>query len=86
MVQTFELTLPELLERLHAGQIPMSAKVSVTFDDAAAPAVPTKKDPTLALFEQWANEDAQMTPKQQAENERIYSEIEKDGIARVRIF
>ena len=85
IVRTIEFTLPELLKRLNEGQIPMSAKVSVTFDDEAVPAISTEKDPTLALFEQWASEDAQITAEQQAENERIYSEIEKNGIPRVRI-
>ena len=85
MVQTVEFTLPELLERLHAGQIPVNAKVSVTYDDAATAAMPAPTDPTLLLFAQWAEEDAQTTPEQQAENARIYDEIERNGIPRVQV-
>lgn len=40
---------------------------------------------TQALFAQWAEEDAQMTDEERAENERIYIEIEKNGIPRVQI-
>ena len=80
-----EFSLHELLERLHAGQIPIDAKVSVTYDDAIMPAPPAHKDPTLALFAQWAAEDAQMMPEQQAENDRIYAEIEQNGIPRVQL-
>ena len=80
MIQTLEFTMPELLKRLKAGQIPMSAKVRVTYEEA-----PPQKDPTLALFEQWAKEDAALTPEQHAENKRIYSEIEQNGIPRVRL-
>jgi hypothetical protein len=75
------------LERLHAGQIPSDAKVRVTFDDAAS--VPAsdaaERDPSIALFAQWDEEDARMTPEQRAENERVYAQIEANGIPRVRI-
>ncbi len=37
------------------------------------------------LFAQWEQEDAQMTPEQHADNARIYTEIEREGIARVRV-
>lgn len=37
-----------------------------------------------ALLAQWEQEDAQMTPEQQADNARIYAEIEREGIPRVR--
>ena len=40
---------------------------------------------TQALFAQWAEEDAQLTEEERAENERIYTEIEKNGIPRVQI-
>jgi hypothetical protein len=40
---------------------------------------------TQALFAQWAEEDAQMTNEERAENERIYTEIEKHGIPRVQL-
>jgi hypothetical protein len=83
MVQTEENTIPEFLERLSTGQIPLDAKVRVTFEDAAP--APAERDPTLALFAQWDDEDSRMTPEQRAENERVYAEIEKNGIPRVRI-
>lgn len=47
----------------------------------------TKRIPdvsTKALFAQWAEEDAQLTEEEHAENERIYAEIEKNGIPRVQ--
>lgn len=37
------------------------------------------------LIAQWEQEDAQMTPEQQADNARIYAEIEREGIPRVRV-
>jgi len=40
---------------------------------------------TEALFAQWAEEDARMTQAERAENDRIYAEIEKNGIPRVQI-
>lgn len=40
---------------------------------------------TQALFAKWAEEDAQLTEEECAENERIYTEIEKYGIPRVQI-
>ena len=42
-------------------------------------------DEAWAMIDQWEKEDAQTTPEQQAENARIYAEIEKNGIPRVRI-
>jgi hypothetical protein len=44
-----------------------------------------EEDPTLALFAQWDREDTQLTPEEQAKNERIYVEIEKNGIPRIQI-
>ena len=40
---------------------------------------------TQSLFAQWAEEDAQMTEEERAKNERVYAEIEKNGIPRVQI-
>jgi hypothetical protein len=40
---------------------------------------------TQELFAKWAEEDAHMTLEEQAENDRIYAEIEQNGIPRVRI-
>lgn len=85
MTKTIEVTLPELLEGLNAGRIPKNAKVQVTFDEDAFSSAETSHDPTVALFERWAQEDAAITPEQEAENERIYAEIERNGIPRVRI-
>ena len=33
MTQTLEITIPELLKKWNLGQIPASAKVSITYDD-----------------------------------------------------
>lgn len=82
MTQIAELTVTELLERLDAGQIPMTAKVTVVYEEAF-PAF--GRDSALALFEQWDKEDAQSTPEEQIANEQVYAEIEKNGIPGVRI-
>ncbi len=42
-------------------------------------------DATQALFARWAEEDAHMTDGEREENDRIYAEIEKNGIPRVQI-
>lgn len=90
MLQTVEISLPELLERVRAGKIPLSAKAQVTYDDAALPtpqedAAEDAPNPTLALFEQWDKEDAAMSAEELEEDRRIFAEIEKNGIPRVRI-
>ena len=38
-----------------------------------------------ALFSQWAEEDAQLTDEEREQNERVYAQIEKNGIPRVQI-
>jgi len=43
------------------------------------------KDSTQALFAQWAEEDEQLTDEEREQNERVYAEIEKNGIPRVQI-
>lgn len=40
---------------------------------------------TLALFEQWRQEDAQMTPEERAQEAQMYAEIERDGYPRFNI-
>jgi hypothetical protein len=40
--------------------------------------------PTLQLFAQWADEDSQLTNEQREENDRIYAEIESNGIPRAQ--
>ena len=40
---------------------------------------------TQELFAKWAEEDAQLTEEEKTKNERIYAEIEKNGVSRVRI-
>ena len=84
MTKIAELTLPELLERLNTGLIPMSAKVTVTYEDREKPSTAVQ-DPTLALFAQWERDDARLTLEEQQKNDRIYEEIERNGIPRVRI-
>lgn len=49
-------------------------------------AVPLSTTETArALFAQWAEEDAALTPEEREDNARIYAEIEKNGIPRVRL-
>lgn len=79
MSQTISLTIPELLEQVNAGKIPLDAIVEVTLTNKQG------KDPTLALFEQWDEEDAHQSSEVQAENERVNSSIEQNGIPRSRI-
>lgn len=45
----------------------------------------TTLSPTEELFRQWAIEDAEMTDEQRSDNERIYAEIERNGIPRTQI-
>lgn len=40
---------------------------------------------TQELFAKWAAEDEQLTDEEREENDRIYGEIEKNGIPRVQI-
>ena len=50
------------------------------------------EDPTLALFAQWAQEDAQMTPEEVAEENRTWEEfktnlnVERDRAGARRVF
>ncbi len=77
MLQTMEFTLPELLKRWGAGQIPMNAMVQVTFDPATVSTEDEAgKDVTLALFEQWALEDAQMSAEELEADRRLYEQFE----------
>ena len=85
MIQTAELTMAELLKRLSAGQIPMTAKVTVVYEEVSPSASDEGKNPALGLFEQWEQEDARMTPYEEAKNEQVYAQIEQNGIPRVRI-
>lgn len=92
MTQIPELTITELLKRLDAGQIPMSAKVTGVYEDVSFAAreengkdTGDDKNPALALFEQWDKEDAEMTPEEQAQNERVYAQIAQNGVPRVRV-
>ena len=95
MVQTVEFSIPELLERIRQGRIPLTATAQVTFDEAsltndeqpstAAPTTEAERSADLALFEQWARAGAASTPQERVENDRIYAEIEKTGISRAHI-
>jgi hypothetical protein len=42
-------------------------------------------DPTLALFARWEEEDERATPEERENDDRVYSEIEKNGVSRTRI-
>ena len=76
MLQTVELTLPELLKRWRAGQIPSNATVQVTFDDVAVAAPITPPDPALALFDQWQAEDANLTPGELEAERQLFEQFE----------
>ena len=51
-------------------------------EHAPAPADPPE-DPTLALFAQWSQEDAQKTPAETAQEDRLWEEFE-NGINETR--
>ena len=85
MVQTLEFDVPELLRRLKAGQIPMSAKVRITFEEFSPSLPNAASDGDLSLFKRWEREEADVSVQDQAENDRIYAEIERNGIPRVQI-
>lgn len=70
MLQTIEISLPELLERVRLGQIPMSARAQVTYDAAlAAPSPePTPDAPS-----------DEATPEEELEAERrLFEQFEKN--------
>jgi len=68
----------ELVKKLVGEHLPPVAQV-----DKAAIRNP---DPaTESLFAQWAEEDEHITEAERVENDRIYTEIEQNGIPRVRI-
>ena len=72
---------------LHEGEFAASGKrlKVIILPEEPQSEVSSKEDPTLALFAQWDREDALMTPEEKAENDRIYAEIEKNGIPRVQL-
>lgn len=74
-----DIPLPELLRRVEAGQIPLSARVQVWFEQ------PALNQTTLALLEKWAQEDAHLSPEEREEDERLFTHIEESGIERMRV-
>ena len=70
-----EANLPETSEERLDSELRHPQEQNGTVSDAS----------TQAMFAQWAQEDAQLTEEERAENERIYAEIEKNGIPRVQI-
>lgn len=89
---TLEIAVPELVKRYQAGEIPASARATVTYEPEI------EKDPILAklhqwqsetqtqttpevstreLFDQWAQEDANMTEEQRQAESQLWEEFEK---------
>lgn len=40
---------------------------------------------TLDLMKEWAREDEALSPEQRSQDARVFDEIEREGIARVRV-
>ena len=49
---TLEIPVPELVKRYQSGEIPATARATVTYEESAAPAV----DPALALVQEWLSQ------------------------------
>lgn len=85
-----EGTAAELFQKFQAGLIPPSAKVEVMWEEITVINPATKEpiisvDRTLALREQWKKQDAALTQEEQAEEDIIYAEIERNGIPRLQL-
>lgn len=68
MLQTVEISLPELLERVRAGQIPMSARAQVTYD------VPAPQEATPPA----PGEGSTMTEAEMEEERRLFEQFERN--------
>jgi hypothetical protein len=86
------LPASELVKRLAFENLPtapvnhrdsIEAKLSAWQDEDGIQLAPDISPQDL--FSRWAEEDSHVTPEEQAFNDRIYSDIEKNGIPRVRI-
>lgn len=60
-------------------ELPTNCTLEVTVRQLGA------QQKTLELLEQWEREDAALSSEQQAQNERVFAEIERNGIPRVRL-
>ena len=73
------------------GLDPAALVKALVTEHLPAPAT-APEDPTLALFAQWAQEDAQMTPEEIAEENRIWEQFqtninaERDRAGARRVF
>jgi hypothetical protein len=64
------LELPEEADSLHL-------QLGQAVDIQVEPVIGNQTDQTLALFEQWEQEDARRTPEQIGADDRIWQEFEK---------
>ena len=78
MLQTINLPFTELQKRVNAGLIPGNVQVQVTYNDAAPAPQEAASNPDLTLFEQWAREDAELSPEELEADRRIFEQLEKN--------
>ena len=89
---TLEIAVPELVKRYQAGEMPESARATVTYEPELAQDPITLKlhqwqketqtqmepeIPTQELFAQWAEEDAHMTEEERQAESKLWEEFEK---------
>ena len=72
---TLEIPVPELVKRYQSGEIPATARATVTYEESAAPAV----DPSLALIEEWLSQ----APTDRDEFREAEEETRREGGARL---
>ena len=87
MTLTIELT-PEQEARLADAARKEGLEPTVLAQKFVADRLPTlpqipEQDPTLALFEQWRREDAQMTPEESEQERQLWEAVEQ-GINEAR--
>ncbi len=78
----------EKLVREHLlGHVPsgdeLDAKLRRRQEADGTPLMPDAS--TAEMFAEWAEEDTRVTPEERAENDRVYAEIEKNGIPRTQV-
>ncbi|GAB4464093.1 MAG: hypothetical protein OHK0029_33650 [Armatimonadaceae bacterium] len=80
MTKTLELTLSDLLRKVQEGQIPLTATVTVTFDESAvrSPDNDISSNPTLDLLRQWTEQDASLSPSERDSEEELWDKFEKN--------
>lgn len=75
MIQTLHVPLPELLQRVHRGEIPLSAQATVTFDDTVLTLQPeTVLSPVLALPE--PEDNTPLSLEELEDERRLFEQFE----------